>query len=104
MPLLHLYNFPRRSCLVPRRSLRDRIQADATPPQGREALYSPSLTPDQTNERRRTKNTPRWEDVHQRVTFHCPRTLLEALEAEVARSDRSKSRVIVEALTAYLQH
>jgi hypothetical protein len=36
------------------------------------------------------------------VTFYCPLELLEAVEAEMARSGRSKSGVIVDALRAHL--
>jgi hypothetical protein len=43
-----------------------------------------------------------WEAAHQRVTFYCPVDLLDQVEAEVARSGRSKSRVIVDALRAHL--
>jgi Ribbon-helix-helix protein, copG family len=38
----------------------------------------------------------------QRVTFYCPLELLEAVEAEMERSGRSKSGVIVDALRAHL--
>lgn len=43
-----------------------------------------------------------WEATHKRVTFHCPLDVLEALEAAVASGDRSKSRVIVDALREHL--
>lgn len=43
-----------------------------------------------------------WEESHQRVTFHCPVELRKAIEEEVRRSRRSKSRVIVEALREHL--
>jgi hypothetical protein len=43
-----------------------------------------------------------WESQHRRVTFHCPTDLLEALEAEMAVSGRSKSEVIREALAECL--
>ena len=36
------------------------------------------------------------------VTFYCPLELLEAVEAEMARSGRSKTGVIVDALQAHL--
>ena len=44
----------------------------------------------------------RWEETHRRVTFYCPDEVLDAIEAEMARSDRSKTRVIVDALRAQL--
>ena len=43
-----------------------------------------------------------WEEAHHRVTFYCPRELLAELEAEMERSGRSKSRVIVDALVEHL--
>jgi hypothetical protein len=42
-----------------------------------------------------------WEDVNRRVTFYCPEELLDAIEAEMATSGRSKTAVIVDALRAY---
>lgn len=45
----------------------------------------------------------RWEETHQRVTFHCPRSLLARIEQEMARSGRSKTRVIVDAVEAALE-
>lgn len=44
----------------------------------------------------------RWEETHQRVTFHCPTSLLARIEDEVTRSGRSKTRVIVDAVRAAL--
>jgi hypothetical protein len=43
-----------------------------------------------------------WEASHSRVTFYCPDDLLEAVEREMDRSGRSKSRVIVDALREHL--
>jgi hypothetical protein len=51
-----------------------------------------------------------WEAQHQRVTFYCPKDLLEAIEAEVERSKRedprsrrrSKTSVIVDAIREHL--
>lgn len=45
-----------------------------------------------------------WEDVNHRTTFYCPIDLLEAIEADVASTGRSKTQVIVEALRAQLAH
>jgi hypothetical protein len=42
-----------------------------------------------------------WEDVNRRVTFYCPEEILDAIEAEMATSGRSKTAVIVDALRAY---
>ncbi len=44
-----------------------------------------------------------WEASHRRVTFYCPEDLLHAIEAEMVRSGRSKSRVIVDALQEHLE-
>lgn len=44
-----------------------------------------------------------WEERHWRVIFHCPNELVDALEAEMRRSGRSKSRVLTEALREHLQ-
>ena len=79
--------------------LRDRLAAE---PRGRDAVYSQPSTDD------RGPSTvdisgPSWEAAHQRVTFYCPRELLARLEAEMERSGRSKSRVIVDALAEHLR-
>lgn len=50
---------------------------------------------------RRRRPEP-WEATHQRATFHVPRALLKLLEKESRRSDKSKSRIVVEALMARL--
>lgn len=44
-----------------------------------------------------------WDATHERVTFHCPRAVIDAVEAEVTRGRRSKSRVIVDALREHLK-
>lgn len=97
--------------------LRDRLVADA---RGREALYSPDpsvapgadsaalpLTvdgqPSTAYLRRRVPGERRWEAQHQRVTFYCPRDLIRAIEFEGERSERSKSQVIVDAITEHLR-
>ena len=49
-----------------------------------------------------TPAAPTWEETHQRLTFHCPVTLRRAIEEEVARSGRSKSRIIVDAVREHL--
>lgn len=51
----------------------------------------------------REEGKGRWEDTHQRVTFHCSVVLRQAIEEEMQRSGRSKSRVIVDALRADLK-
>jgi hypothetical protein len=78
--------------------LRDRL---ATEPRGRDAVYG---QPPAVNRGPSTVDppAPSWEEAHTRVTFYCPRELLARLEAEMGRSGRSKSRVIVDALTDHL--
>jgi hypothetical protein len=43
-----------------------------------------------------------WEAQHKRVTFYCPTELLARIEAEMDRSGRSKTAVIVDAVRADL--
>ena len=85
-----------------RPNLRDRMNPA---PRGRDAVYGP---PDTVDERPQTDDgvpstVDRWEDTHKRVTFYCPAALLTEVEAEMRRSGRSKSRVIVDALAAHLK-
>lgn len=103
-----------------RSSFRERMALE-TAPRGREALYSPPtratgaavgqlpLTVDDQPlasgpelPPRRIPGERRWEAAHQRVTFYCPRDLLRTVELEGARSQRSKSQVIVDALREHL--
>lgn len=88
-----------------RRSLSDRLAPDTTP-RGRDAVFGGRETVDhqpQTVDRGpSTVDTGRWEDAHQRVTFYCPRELLDAIEAEMRHSGRSKSKVIVDAIAEHL--
>ena len=105
---------------MPRPSFRERV-ARETAPRGREALYSaPTIDPGRSGDQlpltvddqplvsgpeipaRRIPGERRWEAAHQRVTFYCPRDLLRAVELETARSQRSKSQVIVDALREHL--
>jgi hypothetical protein len=104
---------------VPRTSFRERMSQEATP-RGREALYAPATVSAGTAEPplpltvdgqpfsvmpatpRRVAGDRRWEAAHQRVTFYCPRDLLRILELEGARSERSKTQVIVDALRQHL--
>ncbi len=44
-----------------------------------------------------------WDKNHTRVTFHCPKELVREVEAEMKRSGRSKSRVIVDAITRHIE-
>lgn len=47
--------------------------------------------------------TTGWESKNERLTFYCPTALVAQIEKEMERSDRSKSRVIVDAILAHLQ-
>ena len=86
----------------PRPSLRGRLEAERAEPRGREAVYGPP-SPSSVDRGPSTVGAGRsWEEAHHRVTFYCPRDLLAELEAEMERSGRSKSRVIVDALVEHL--
>ena len=62
----------------------------------------PSTSTATVDARRRTKRKraggPSWEELHQRVTFHCPRDLLDLLDRAADEGTRSKSEIIVAAL------
>jgi hypothetical protein len=45
-----------------------------------------------------------WDARHRRVTFYCPEDVLEAIHDDMARSGRSKTRVVVDALREHLLH
>ncbi len=82
---------------MPKRpELADRL---ATEGKGREAFAAAAPV---ASTRGGGEDKGRWEDTHQRVTFHCSVALREAIEEEMRRSGRSKSRVIVDALRADL--
>lgn len=66
------------------------IGAQARPPARGAATFAPDAS-------------QRWEDRFTRVTFHCPVEALDAVEKEMARTGRSKSRVIGEALLAHFR-
>ena len=85
-----------------RSSLRDRLDQEEA--RGQEAVYGQPSTVDRQPSTVSAPNVPGpgWEAAHQRVTFYCPRDLLDQVEAEVAHSSRSKSRVITDALRAHL--
>lgn len=90
-----------------RPTLRDRLAPGPTPePRGREAVFGQRQTvneqPSAVDRGPSTVDAERWDEAHQRVTFYCPRELLAAVEAEMQRSGRSKSRVITDALREHL--
>ncbi len=91
-----------------RPTLRDRLASGPTPePRGRDAVFGQRQTVDEqpsaVDRGPSTVDAKRWEEAHQRVTFYCPRDLLAAVETEMRRSDRSKSRVIVDAIAEHLR-
>jgi hypothetical protein len=73
---------------------------------GREAIYGnqpdPAATPLHPAPAE-AQQKPSWEELHRRATYHLPIDLQEAIAAEAERSGRSKSRVVTDALRAYLQ-
>lgn len=83
--------------MSPRPSLRDHSVRSMPPHQGREAIYRPG-GPSQTEPESAT-----WDKAHRRVTFYCPVEMVAALQAEMLRSGRSKTAVIVDALRAHLK-
>lgn len=72
---------------------------------GREAIYGSEPEPGTSCveqpavEPRRGRS---WEELHRRATYHLPIDLQEAIAVEAERSGRSKSRVVTDALRAYL--
>ncbi|MFN2568787.1 MAG: hypothetical protein ABR564_04200 [Candidatus Dormibacteria bacterium] len=95
---------------MPRRTrLRDRVTPPPPPPGGREAIYGESDLDERTiveamgtNGAGAPHHAARWEAGHKRVTFYCSKALLAALEAEMGRSNRTKTQVIVDALTDHI--
>lgn len=47
---------------------------------------------------RPAKAGEKWDDLNERVTFHCPTDLHQALKDLAAAGDRSKSQIIVDAI------
>ncbi len=45
---------------------------------------------------------PTWNDLHQRVTFYCPKDMVEKIESTMEATGKSKSQVIVIALESLL--
>ena len=85
---------------MPKRpSLRDRVEK----PGGREALFAPAAEPAAPAPRQRRDSPGSWEESNKRVTFYCPGELLAAIEREMGRSGRSKTRVITDAIKEHLR-
>ena len=74
---------------------------------GREAIYGANHKTTDEAEVEPTEPTDdsrkRWEELHRRATYHLPVDLQQAIAEEADRSGRSKSRVVTDALRAYLQ-
>jgi hypothetical protein len=91
---------------VPKRSsLRARLDQDQDQAaRGQEAVYGQPETPAPAGlpGGPPVATAATWEATHQRVTFYCPLELLEAVEAEMRRTGRSKTGVIVDALKEHL--
>lgn len=89
--------------MTSRRSLRDHDIRKQPGVSGREAIYA---SPDTNEASSATEDRPQpigtWENNHRRVTFYCSLELVQKLEAEISRSGRSKSRIIVDAIEAHL--
>ena len=45
---------------------------------------------------------PTWNELHQRVTFYCPKDLVETIESIMKETRKSKSQIIVIALNSLL--
>ena len=82
---------------------------------GREAVYgdqplpsAPAPAPAPKKVERRRAGRPlrtdgqRWEETHSRATFHLPLELQSAIDTEAARSGRTKSGVVADALRQHL--
>ncbi len=99
-----------------RQSLRERVLD--TKPRGKEVFFTDTETTITDNEQPTTdervpftvpeelfteeEQRPTWNDLHQRVTFYCPKDLVEKIESTMRASRKSKSQVIVIALNTLL--
>lgn len=91
--------------MPPRTSLRDRLPQLPPPPgRGREAIYAGhgDEVDGQAAAAPPGRAVRSWDEAHKRVTFYCSIELLQAVEAEMRRSERTKTQVIVDALTDHL--
>ena len=101
-----------------RQSLRERVLD--TKPRGKEVFFTDTDTTPTDNEQPSTdarvpftvpdelfteeEQRPTWNDLHQRVTFYCPKELIEKIESTMRASRKSKSQVIVVALNTLLNN
>ena len=92
-----------------RPSLRERVLNPT--PKGKDIFFSntdkPSTNDDQPftlDDLLETEDAqrPTWNDLHQRVTFYCPKDLVEKIESTMKATKRSKSQLITIALESLL--
>ena len=99
-----------------RPSLRERVLE--TKQRGKDVFFTDSDTPPTDNEQSSIvenipytvddalftvdEQRPTWNELHQRVTFYCPKDLVEKIESTMRNTRKSKSQVIVIALNALL--
>ncbi len=97
---------------VQRPSLRESLSK--TKPRGKDVFFTDTDTTPTNNEQSSTTERkqstladelftvdepqPTWNDLHQRVTFYCPKDLVEEVESIMQITRKSKSQVIVIAL------
>lgn len=89
-------------------SRRSSISSALDAPQGRDAFSDDggggaggAAVPARTTRRRRSKG-PAWEENNKLRSFYCPQDLWDAIGDEVAKGERSKTQVIVDALRTEL--
>ncbi len=92
-----------------RPSLRERVSD--TKPRGKDVFFVDPGNTSTLNEPPSTvaeelftdeEQRPTWNDLHQRVTFYCPKDLIEKIESTMRVTRKSKSQVIVIALDSLL--
>ena len=95
-----------------RPSLRERVSE--TKPRGKEVFFAETDTTPTDDEQPSTTESkpytvadelftvdeqrPTWNDLHQRVTFYCPKEIVAKIESTMQATGKSKSQVIVIAL------
>lgn len=89
-------------------SRRSSISSALDTPKGRDAFSADAdasggvpAGPARTSRRRRSKG-PAWEENNKLRSFYCPQELWDAVADEVAKGERSKTQVIVDALRTEL--
>lgn len=85
--------------MPPRRSS---ISSALDSPQGRDVFSDATVGPAPASRARRRSKGPAWEETNKLRSFYCPQDLWDAIAEEVAKGERSKTQVIVDALRAEL--